>query len=81
MDPSAIVADVFEHDGLLWKRRAGARFTFEELAAPRTFFMQTNEAALWNPWLRDDREVELESAMAVMQEWTRAEPDFRQWTA
>jgi hypothetical protein len=73
--------EVFEHGGLLWKRRPGARSTFEELAAARSFFMQTNEAALWDPWLRDDRASELDAAMEIMQEWTSAEPDFRQWTA
>lgn len=72
--------EVFEHDGLLWKRRPGAQSTFAKLAAARSFFLETNEAARWNPWLRGDRAAELDAAMAVMQEWTRAEPDFRQWT-
>jgi hypothetical protein len=81
MSSASAIDQVFEHDGLLWKRRPGAKSTFEELAAARTFFQETHEAAGWDPWLRDDRADELDAAMAVMQEWTRAEPDFRQWTA
>ncbi|MDT0181444.1 hypothetical protein Q9S36_14775 [Microbacterium sp. ARD31] len=73
--------EVFEHHGMLWKRKAGAESSFEQLATARSFLLQTNEDALWNPWLRDDRASELDAAMDVMREWTRAEPDFRQWTA
>lgn len=72
---------MYEHEGLQWRRVPGATSTFEELIAARTFFRDTHEAARWNPWLREDHEHELEAAMAVMQDWTRAEPDFRQWTA
>ena len=60
MESDVVAGRVFEHEGLLWKRRLGAQSTFEGFAAARIFFMQTNEAAPWNPWLRDDNEEELE---------------------
>lgn len=81
MSSATPAADVFEDQGVLWKREPGATSTFEELIASRSFFIDTHQDALWNPWVTDDKEAELDAAMATIREWTRAEPDFRQWTA
>lgn len=37
-------------------------------------------AEAWNPWVIDDRAAEYEAAMAVLAQWTRAEPGFRRKT-
>lgn len=72
--------EVFEHDGLLWKAEPGATSSFDEMIAARRrtreIFAETN----WNPWLRDERQPELDQAMETFGQWTRAEPDFRQMT-
>jgi len=64
-------------DGLLWKRHRSATSTAEEFVDARTLFIQIHEDAEWNPWVLDDRAPEIERAMAVMQQWQRAEPGFR----
>ncbi|MGN7970206.1 hypothetical protein [Microbacterium sp. 22296] len=74
-------ADVFEDQGVLWKQRPGGTSTFEELLEARAFFIETHQDALWNPWVTEDNEAELDAAMVIIREWTRAESHFRQWTA
>jgi len=72
--------EVFVHDGLLWKAKPGATSSFGEMIAARRrtqeIFAETN----WNPWLRDERQPELDQAMDTFSQWTRAEPDFRPMT-
>lgn len=58
----------------------GATSTFEEYAAARATFLKINDDARWNPWVHEDRASEERSAMAVMEQWRRAEPGFRQLT-
>src|SRR5260221_11794052 len=69
-----------ELDGMLWKPRQSATASGEEFAAARSLIMQIHEAAHWNPWVREDRAAEYGAAIAVFEQWTRAEPDFRQKT-
>ena len=70
----------FELDGLLWKPVDGATVTAKEFAAARALFSAIHDRAVWNPWEAEDRKSELDAAMAAMEQWTRAEPDFRQLT-
>jgi hypothetical protein len=67
-------------DGMLVKAKPGAGFSFEEYLTARATFIEINDEARWNPWVRDDRADETNLAMAVMEEWTRAEPGFSQMT-
>lgn len=73
-------ADVFEHEAMLWKPSPDSEATFEQFVEAYDFFVKTYQDASWNPWVTDDLATELESAQTVMHQWTRAEPDFRQWT-
>jgi hypothetical protein len=77
--PLAQVA--IEHDGLMWKAAPGSTATFEEFLAARMLLREITDDAHWNPWVRDDRAVELDHAMDVMEQWTRAEPNVRQMTS
>ena len=81
MSSATPAADEFEDQGVLWKQDPGGTSTFEELLAARSFFIDTYQDALWNPWVTDDNKAELDAAMVTIREWTRAGPDFRQWTA
>ena len=72
--------DVFPHEDMLWKPMPDAETSFEQFVEAYGFFVKTHQDATWNPWVRDDLAPELESAQSVMSQWTRAEPDFRQWT-
>jgi len=72
--------EVHEHEGLLWKPLPGATSTFEELIAARVRMMEIFKETNWSPWLKEERQPDLDAAMAIFDEWTRAEPDFRQMT-
>jgi hypothetical protein len=72
--------DVIEHDGHLWKPKRGATTTAEEFIAARTAFREICQDSQWNPWIRDDRQAEYEQAIAVMDQWRRAEPGHRMLT-
>lgn len=61
----------FEYEGLLWKPKSGATTSFAR---------EITSDSLWNPWVREERSGESDRALAVMDQWTRAEPGFRQMT-
>jgi hypothetical protein len=71
---------IYELEGKLVTRKPGATSTFEEYVAARTTFIEINDDARWNPWVHEDRASEERSAREVMEQWTRAEPGFRQMT-
>jgi hypothetical protein len=73
--------EVIEVDGLLWKPRPGATCSGEEFRRARSLILEIHRYASWNPWVKEDRAQEHEQATAVFDQWTRAEPDFRPWTA
>ena len=85
--PTDVVpAGVIEHDGMLWKPRGGATASAEEFIAARTLFIELNNEAVWNPWIRDERVADIDQAVEVMGQWQRAEPGHRhlslkQWEA
>jgi hypothetical protein len=77
---------VIEHEGMLWKPRRGATASAEEFIAARTLFIELNHDAMWNPWIRDEREADIDEAAEIMSQWQRAEPGHRhlslkQWEA
>ncbi len=63
---------------MLWKPRRGSTATAEEFVAARILFIELNHEAEWNPWIRDEREADINGAVDVMGQWQRAEPDHRQ---
>lgn len=71
---------VVEIDGMLWKPCRGAEATAAEFEAARSLFIEVHREARWNRWVEAERAADLEAAMAVMAQWTRAEPGFRQKT-
>ena len=71
---------IYELEGTLVAPKPGATSTFEEYVAARATFIEINEDARWNPWVHEDRAPEESSALAVMQQWRRAEPGFRKMT-
>ena len=77
---ATLPAGVFEREGKLFMAKPGAKSTFEDYVAARATFIEIHTDARWNPWVRDDRAQENDAAMAVMEQWTRAEPGFRQMT-
>lgn len=71
---------------MLWKPRRAATASAEEFIAARTLFIELNQDAVWNPWIRDERETEVDEAAQIMSQWKRAEPghrylSLRQWGA
>ncbi|MFF2842452.1 hypothetical protein [Paenarthrobacter sp. NPDC057981] len=60
--------------------KPGATSTFEEYVAARATFMEISRDAWWNPWVYQDRALVERSALAVIEQWQRAEPGFRQRT-
>jgi hypothetical protein len=77
---------VIEHDGMLWKPRRGATTSAGEFIAARTLFIELNQDAVWNPWIRDERKADIDGAAEIMGQWQRAEPGHRrmslkQWEA
>jgi hypothetical protein len=80
MKPSSSVrpsVTVIEHEG----PARGCSSTWDEFLAARSLFKELSAEALWNPWIRDDRATDMEHAMSVMGQWTRAEPNFRPLSA
>lgn len=71
---------MIEHDNMLWKPEPDATASAEQFIAARALFIEISEDSSWNPWVRDERSGELEAAMAVMAQWTRAEPGHRMMT-
>jgi hypothetical protein len=72
-----VPAHVIEHDGMLWKPRPGATASAEEFIAARMLFIELNNDAVWNPWIRDERAADIDQAVEVMGKWQRAEPGHR----
>ncbi len=73
-----VPAGVVVIEGMSWRPRPEATSTVEEFTAARTRFQDIHAVAEWSPWERDDHAAELDAAMAVMGQWTRAEPNFTQ---
>jgi hypothetical protein len=71
---------VIEVDGLLWKPCPGARASAEEFVSARTRLIEIMDERDWNPWARPVLDVEFDAAAAMFEQWTRAEPGFRQLT-
>lgn len=71
---------VLQHEGLLWRPRPGATSTAEEFLAARARFLELRQESHWNPWVLEDHAAEMERAMAVMEQWGRAEPGHRYLT-
>jgi hypothetical protein len=78
---SALSGEVIEVDGMLWKPKPEATSTGEEFRRARSLILEIHRDASWNPWVKEDRTQEYEQATAVFDQWTRAKPDFRQWTS
>ena len=55
-------AGVIEHDGMLWKPRRGATASAEEFITARTLFIELNQDAMWNPWIRDERAADIDDS-------------------
>ncbi len=72
---------VIEIDGMLWKPKPDATATAEEFIAARTLFGEINHDGRWNPWVLDERQAELDEAITLMDQWTRAEPGHRRLTS
>jgi hypothetical protein len=77
---AALPDGVIEHGGLLWMPKRGATATAEEFVAARSLIVDLHEDAGWNPWVLEDRAVDLEQAEVVFGQWRRAEPGFRPMT-
>jgi hypothetical protein len=77
---AASADDVVEIDGMLWKPVPGAQASAVEFEAARSLVLEVHDLARWNPWVETERAAELDAAVAVMAQWTRAEPDFRTMT-
>lgn len=57
---------VIQHDGMLWKPRGGATASAEEFIAARTLFVELNNDAMWNSWIRDGREADVDQSVEIM---------------
>ncbi|CAI7979119.1 conserved hypothetical protein [Frankia sp. Hr75.2] len=73
-------AGVIEHNGMLWKPEPDATATADEFIAAQALYLAIHKDKRWNPWVAEDRADDLDRAMAVMDQWTRAESDFHQQT-
>ena len=73
--------EVIEVDGLLWKPKSGATSSGEQFSRARSLLLEIHRDASWNPWVEEDRTQEYQQAAAVFEQWTRAEPGFRQLTS
>lgn len=71
---------VIEVDGMLWKPKRGASAKVDEFVTARTAFHEISRSSRWNPWVREDRAAEYDQAIAVMDQWRRAEPGHRMLT-
>lgn len=76
----ALPPDVFSDGERLWRAKPGATSTFEENVAARELFMDLHQDEFWNPWRMEEEAAELERAMAIMEQWERAEPGFKRKT-
>lgn len=56
----------------------GATASVDEFFAARALFTELHTDARWNPWVFEDPAAELDRTLDVMEQWTRAEPGFRQ---
>jgi hypothetical protein len=74
-------SEVIEVDGLLWKPKSGATSSGEQFSRARSLLLEIHRDASWNPWVEGDRAQEYQQATAVFEQWTRAEPGFRQLTS
>lgn len=77
--PDPAHPEVIEHEGMLWKPREGATATADDFVTARALIVAL-AGDRWNPWEREDRASEFDAAAAVFEQWTRAEPGFRQMT-
>lgn len=73
-------SSVLEVDGLLWKPRPGARASAAEFVGARTRIIEVMDEQDWNPWNRPALDAELDTLTVIFEQWTRAEPGFRQLT-
>jgi hypothetical protein len=73
--------EVIEVDGLLWKPKPGATSSGEQFRRARSLLLEIHHDASWNPWVEEDRTQEYQQATVVFEQWTRAEPSFRQLTS
>ncbi|MEC3977180.1 hypothetical protein [Amycolatopsis sp. H20-H5] len=78
--PSGWDGTPIDHDGLLWKPEPGTTVTFAQFLQARATVCEI-VTDTWNPWQRAEREDELRAANLVFEQWHRAEPGFRMWTA
>lgn len=75
------LADGFFSDGeRLWRAKPGATSSFEENVAARELFIDLHHDEFWNPWRFEEQAAELERAQQIMEQWERAEPNFRRKT-
>jgi hypothetical protein len=72
---------ILQLDDMLWRPKRGASTSVEEFIQARSHFLEVHADSRWNPWVLDDRAADLDDAMHVMEQWTRAEPNFRRLTA
>ena len=71
---------IFEHEGLLWRRLPGCTSTFEEFVEAGVQWMAIFHETQWNPWRKEELQPGSDCARAVREEWTRAEPGHRMMT-
>ena len=72
---------VLSVDGKLWTPATDSPFDPGSFIAARALIKTTRREARWNPWVEADRADELREAALVVDQWQRAEPDFRAHTA
>jgi hypothetical protein len=75
------ITNVIEVDGMLWRPAPGSSVSGEDFRVAREVMIAIHQNARWNPWIARDRADELEQAMAVFDQWARAEPDHRPMTS
>ncbi len=71
---------IFEHEGLLWRRLPGGTSTFGEFVAAGAQWMEIFHETQRNPWRKDELQPGSDRARAVREEWTRAEPGHQMMT-
>lgn len=72
--------DVYSDGERLWRAKPGATSTFDENVAARELFIDLHHDEYWNPWRIEEHAAELERAQQIMEQWERAEPNFRRTT-
>jgi hypothetical protein len=73
-------ADVYSDGERLWRAKPAATSTFDENVAARELFIDLHHDEFWNPWRIEEHVAELERAQQIMEQWERAEPNFRRTT-